>query len=470
MSKFTAPGMPVLCRAAVILFLILVLAICSPAGLYFLSDDFAHVPHSHAGRFFHNHLLRPFQWVTLWVDSKLWGVEPEGYHFTNLCIHLVNTALFFLLAWTLCRRYAPPTSRVGTIAVLGSLLFLCYGNHSEPVFWILGRGGSLAACFIQLSILCYLKGGLWYRLLGVLSFGIGLFTYELTWILPLLLTAFYLYERYHQKRLSPYLPITLYWNVLTLYLFYRYFVLRGTLNGYATDELFHLNFAALAHKWVALIGRVFLPPMEHSSFFIAGVVVVGIIFLTALFLLFRQSRGAFAFSLLLIVCIAICLLPVASLGIDTHDTEGERVVYPATLFACLLILFLATCLLRKRATFNVFTACLLLFHTYYLYESSLAYRYASYVSRFTIESLNAVPGAKSLTLTNIPAQYKGALLFRIGFPIWAPGILATDYEGVQIKSVRELEAPRRYQRIIRPSAPYQQHLQVVFTNDTLILY
>jgi hypothetical protein len=470
MNKFAGSGKAILHLIALFVFLIVVLAICNPSGLYFLSDDFAHVPHSFTGSFFHNHLLRPFQWVTLWADSKIWGLDAEGFHFTNLSVHLVNTALFSLLCRTLCARFAAKANYVEHLPKLATLLFFCYAYHSEPVFWILGRGGSLAAVFIQVSILMYFQQKLGYRLLGLLSFLVGLFTYELTWIVPLLLTAFYFFEKLHFKSKLSYLPITLHWNVLTAYLFYRYFVLKGTLDGYATSDLFQLDFAAMLHKWVALSGRLFLPPMKNSATFLFGYIACALLFLIALILLFRKSKSDFSFAVLLISCMMICLIPVASLGIDTHDTESERVIYPATLFACLLIVFLGNALFIHRKVFGAFMLFMLLVHTYFLYRSSVAYRYASYVSRFTIESLNAVPGKKKLILTNLPTQFEGALLFRIGFPIWAPGILATTYDSVEIKSVSEISKRTRLHRIIRKTTENQTDLHVRFTTDTLILY
>ncbi len=469
MNKFHSPARALFFRLFAVAFVLLTLIICNPSGLYFLCDDFIHVPLSATGSFFPNHLLRPFQYLTLWVDSKFWGMDPEGYHFTNLCIHLINTGLFLLLAQTIYKRYIPKELNVRGMVIMATLLFLCYGYHSEPIFWILGRGGSLAACFIQLSILCYLRGSIPFRVLGIISFGLGLFTYELTWILPLLLTALYLFEKHHQKKISSYLPITLYWNVLTLYLFYRYSVLKGSLGGYGMEDLFQLDLIGIGHKWVALAGRLFVPPLENTTFFVFGLVTVIVLLCVALFKVFKQSKDIFALALLLIACMAICLLPVASLGIDTHDTEGERVIYPATMFACLLILLLANTIFSQHFAYYTFCICALIFHTYFLYQASLDYRHASYVSRFTIESLNTVPGVRKLTITNLPTQYKGALMFRF-MPTRAPGILATDIEGFNIRSVQEITEKKKYKSVIRATAGDSEHLSMIFTHDSLILY
>ncbi len=43
----------------------------------------------------------PLSWFTLAVDHELSGMNPRGYHRTNLLLHLGNAWLFFALAWRL---------------------------------------------------------------------------------------------------------------------------------------------------------------------------------------------------------------------------------------------------------------------------------------------------------------------------------------------------------------------------------
>lgn len=453
-----------------LLCVIAVFIICYPAGLYFLCDDFAHVPLSISGNLFQTNLLRPVPAGILWLDTKLWHVNAEGFHVTNLVLHVINTYLVFLLSGKLLRRYAANTPHQVFTRLLVTLLFLCYAFHSEPVFWISGRGGSLAALFIQVSLLCYFKEKKGYLIFGLCSFAIGLFTYELTWIVPLLVTAFFVYEVYYQKRKKSFLPVTLYWNVLTAYLFLRYFVLKGSLSGYEAGNVLHRNYFSLIYNYAALTGRLFLPPMESGWLFLAFFSIGISIFLGVLLKVYKKSGDQFAFILLLFICLLISLLPVISLGIDTHDTESERFIYPGSIFACLLIVFVLNSLVKKTRQVFGFIVLILICHLYLLYKASTAYRYASYVAKFTIESLNKVTGVKHITFTNLPSQYKGGLIFRIGFIKSFPGVLKNTYDSVTVLSYKEIIKPVVFSVSAHGLDNLNPDLYVDFTDNKLLLH
>ena len=51
----------------------------------------------HAGHYI------PLSWMTLGADYLVSGMEPRGYHRTNLLLHLANALLFFALALRLLR-------------------------------------------------------------------------------------------------------------------------------------------------------------------------------------------------------------------------------------------------------------------------------------------------------------------------------------------------------------------------------
>ncbi|HVO64839.1 MAG TPA: hypothetical protein VMT12_00005, partial [Syntrophales bacterium] len=39
----------------------------------------------------------PLTWLSFILDYKLYGLNPSGYHLTNLFLHVINTLLLFLL-------------------------------------------------------------------------------------------------------------------------------------------------------------------------------------------------------------------------------------------------------------------------------------------------------------------------------------------------------------------------------------
>src|SRR6516225_11438699 len=45
----------------------------------------------------------PFTWMTFGLDYVVWGMNPLGYHFTNILLHAANAVLFYFIALRLLR-------------------------------------------------------------------------------------------------------------------------------------------------------------------------------------------------------------------------------------------------------------------------------------------------------------------------------------------------------------------------------
>jgi hypothetical protein len=45
----------------------------------------------------------PVTWMTYGLDYVLWGLDPFGYHLTNLALHAANTTLVYVVALRLFR-------------------------------------------------------------------------------------------------------------------------------------------------------------------------------------------------------------------------------------------------------------------------------------------------------------------------------------------------------------------------------
>ena len=61
---------------------------------------------------FHQGHYQPLSWITFSLDYLLWGMEPFGYHLTNIVLHSANAVLFYFVSRRLLTIAAPISSAV----------------------------------------------------------------------------------------------------------------------------------------------------------------------------------------------------------------------------------------------------------------------------------------------------------------------------------------------------------------------
>src|SRR5262245_39721850 len=59
---------------------------------------------------FHMGHYQPLSWVTFGLDYLLWGIEPFGYHLTNIILHSANAVVFYLVTLRLLAIAVPPSN------------------------------------------------------------------------------------------------------------------------------------------------------------------------------------------------------------------------------------------------------------------------------------------------------------------------------------------------------------------------
>jgi protein O-mannosyl-transferase len=108
--------------------------------------------------------FHPLLWATFGIDYILWGMNPAGYHLTNLLIHVLNTVLVFFLIPSFIRPQEPseqfqPSFEMKTAAAafVGALFFGIHPLRVEPVSWLSARGDLLCCFFYLPAVMAYLK-------------------------------------------------------------------------------------------------------------------------------------------------------------------------------------------------------------------------------------------------------------------------------------------------------------------------
>ncbi len=305
-------------------------------------------------------LYRPFTVATYWADFRLRGLNPAGYHFTNLLLHVAVTLLLF---------------RVGSVILesrlagfVAAALFAVHPVHTEAVTNIVGRAEVLATLFFLLAlwasrfavptgsppsgaqaVVC-LGGAALFYLLGLLS-------KETAVTFPAVLLV---YDLAFKRGICD--PDRKGWRgkqigfvqyALLAVTAIAYFALRA---GAVTGRSVWTGFAGIgAYQRVLTAGRVCMEylgllvyphtlsadywkpevPIAHSPLElpVLGSVAVGIILGALALYAWRRARPLF-FS---IAFFGVTILPVSNLLFPIGVAKAERLLYLPSIGFCLAI-------------------------------------------------------------------------------------------------------------------------------------
>ena len=114
-----------------------------------------------------NWYYRPLSFASLWIDWKLWGNNPFGFHLTSLLLHLGSTVVLYRLVRRLIGGCAVPLAVAGVWALLPTNIEpSCYISARHDVLfhflylvalevWISGVGPLRVFVFCALSLLAF---------------------------------------------------------------------------------------------------------------------------------------------------------------------------------------------------------------------------------------------------------------------------------------------------------------------------
>src|SRR5437588_1401779 len=87
----------------------------------------------------------PLVYTTFRVEHALWGLNPTGYHWINLILHVANA----LLVWAVLAQLKIP------VACLAVAIFVLHPVQVESVAWITERKNVLMGFFFLLTLLAW---------------------------------------------------------------------------------------------------------------------------------------------------------------------------------------------------------------------------------------------------------------------------------------------------------------------------
>jgi protein O-mannosyl-transferase len=300
------------------------------------------VPFNNEFRGLAGSFYRPLFWLSLALDRRLWGLNPSGFHLSNLALHWANGLLGFLLV----RRFSG-SLLLGSAA---SLLWLSLPINTEVVAWISGRSFSLMGLLLLLSLLVadgYLRSRkpafLIYYFVGALG---ALLSHEAgVLVLPLTILVAYARDRKPGRSWLPLAATGI--GVALVYAGLRYFA--GAQMPPVLPAVLPIGISFLKYvQWMLLpvhmsVERSTDLPRNNFSFAAVGALVL----VTALFVLIFRLRNTTPRLAAGLAWMSTALLPFCGL-VFIYQGMAERYSYVASEGLALAIAALAL-RYKKRA-------------------------------------------------------------------------------------------------------------------------
>lgn len=283
---------------------------------------------------------RPLITLSYWLDQRLWGGWPGGFHLTNLALHIA----FVLLLFAMIRRAGAGRQVAAWLATL----FALAPRLSESVAWISGRTDIAAGIAVLAAMLVFKAGpgGRLRRSLSGVLIMVGLLCKEVVVAGAVALALFAWLEARKPRSVLRWffdtLPVTL---AMAAYTVIRGGVMSGTvdkstLSGRDSATAVVLTFEAIArYVWMVLTPlqpRLQIGNSNRPSILIGGVGALLAVSGTALVWKKRHRGSADVWMALALGATSIALV-LPAMPLDLNVTAADRFLYlPLAALALLL--------------------------------------------------------------------------------------------------------------------------------------
>lgn len=297
---------------------------------------------------------RPVVTATYFLDYALYGLNPWGFHLTNILLHTINGVLLYLLFILIIKPSEGGINLSSNQPLLISLLFISHPVLTEGVNAISFREDLLMFTFYVTAFILYIKYSLrlssskristiMVYVLSCFFYTLALFSKEMAVTFPLVIILYeWLYSKKEKSLVSAILNLhNIGFIIITLvYLYIRFYLFYNTVDRVdpvwrLSERLFTLPLMLLYYVKItifplSLSADYNLKAVILSSFqFILSIAIILFILVGATLL--RKKEHGLAFGVLFF---GITLLPVYNIA-PIGNPFAERYLYlPALGLAC----------------------------------------------------------------------------------------------------------------------------------------
>jgi len=274
----------------------------------------------------------PATWISFFLDYEIYGMNPGGYHVTNVILHICNTVILFVILYQITQK------RWQSFFV--AALFSCHPIHVESIAWITERKDVLSTFFLMLFLYTYIqytKKENFVRYLAALFFFIlGLMSKPMLVTVPivLILLDYWPLERFGKANRSrlfleklPFLSFSLMVSAVTIFFQTK----TGALVSFDSISIINRIENAVS-SYIAYLVKLFLPinlavvyPYEqYFSFWEVFIKFVIFVIITTLFFRLHKKHPYLIVGWLWYV---ISLVPVIGIFQSGAQSHADRFVY-----------------------------------------------------------------------------------------------------------------------------------------------
>ena len=307
-------------------------------------------------------VYRPLVTATFAIDYAIWGLNPMGYHLTNILLHwLVSVVVYIFFAML----FANPL-----VAMISAVFFLIHPVQVEAVSWISGRGNMLYALFTLLTLIEWIRylrcTRMKYIFTAFLCYTIALFSKETAFStipLMILIAVFLSHVTSRKHILTVLIPFAV---ISTFYLLLRATVIGGisqrTIWGGSYNSTIATMTKVILMYWSKLLIPIKLNVLPQVTIIRSLLSPISIAYCAIVIVIFyfiginRNTPRMIRFASWWIM---LALLPVSNI-IPLRALFAERFLYLSVAgFGCILACIASRSSYRKTAFILLFILAIL---------------------------------------------------------------------------------------------------------------